>query len=99
MAKNRNKKKRNGVVPMDVTDQIISDIPQAMETSESVPSVAAAGAPNRKMKKGVQMKRSKSARKMKAIAKAISKNEQSREKVLKKDSKKLGTQSAKMLYD
>jgi hypothetical protein len=53
----------------------------------------------RKIKKGVQMKRSQNARKMKAIAKAVSKNEQSEEKIHKAKSKKTRIQSAKSLYD
>ena len=36
---------------------------------------------------------------MKAIAKAISKNEKYAEKTLKHESKKMQTQSAKVLYD
>jgi hypothetical protein len=53
----------------------------------------------RKIKKGVQVKRSKNVRKMKAIAKAISKNEQAEEKVQKAKGKKTRVQSAKSLYD
>ncbi|EEF36590.1 conserved hypothetical protein [Ricinus communis] len=49
--------------------------------------------------KGRPMKRSKNVRKMKAIAKAISKSEKSVEKVMKKDGKTARTQSAKLLYD
>lgn len=45
------------------------------------------------------MKRAKNVRKMKAIAKAISKNEKCVEKTLQHEGKKLKTQSAKMLYD
>ena len=45
------------------------------------------------------MKRSKNVRKMKAIAKAISKNEITAEKGLKKDDKTTRTQSAKKLYE
>lgn len=45
------------------------------------------------------MKRSKNVRKKKAIAKAISKNEQSVEKVLKNENKTARTQSAKLLYE
>lgn len=45
------------------------------------------------------MKRSKNVRKMKAIAKAISKNEKSVEKILKNESKKTRVQSAKTLYE
>ncbi|KAK2984718.1 hypothetical protein RJ640_004543 [Escallonia rubra] len=52
-----------------------------------------------KVKKGVQMKRTKNVRKMKAIAKAISQNEKSVVKVSKNESKTLRTQSAKKLYD
>jgi len=48
----------------------------------------------RKGKKGVQMKRSKNARRMKAIAKAISKNDKYSEKVLKHENKKMRVHSA-----
>lgn len=54
---------------------------------------------NRKIKKGVQIKRTKNMRKMKAVARAISKTEKSEEKVLKAKSKKTRIQSAKSLYD
>lgn len=53
---------------------------------------------NRKTK-GRPMKRSKNVRKMKAIAKAISNNEITVEKGLKKDGKTTRTQSAKKLYE
>ena len=53
----------------------------------------------RNRKKGVTMKRSKNVRKMKAIAKAISQNEKSTEKISKNESKTMRAQSAKMLYD
>ena len=49
----------------------------------------------RKIKKGVQMKRSQNVRKMKAIARAVSKNEQSEEKMQKAKRKKTRIQSAK----
>lgn len=45
------------------------------------------------------MKRTKNVRKMKAIAKAVSRTEKSATKVLKNESKTLRTQSAKKLYD
>jgi hypothetical protein len=45
------------------------------------------------------MKRSKNARKMKKIAKAISANEKSAEKVSKHDNKKSRVLSAKTLYE
>lgn len=53
----------------------------------------------RKIKKGVQIKRTKNVRKMKAVAKAISKNEQAEEKVQKEKGKKARIQSAKSLYN
>jgi len=53
----------------------------------------------RKIKKGVHKKRSQNARKMKAIARAVSKNEKSEEKIQKAKSKKTRIQSAKSLYD
>lgn len=54
---------------------------------------------NSRLKKGVPMKRTKNIRKMKAIAKAISQNEKSVEKISKNESKKLRTKSGKLLYD
>ncbi|MBA0550083.1 hypothetical protein Gohar_016643 [Gossypium harknessii] len=45
------------------------------------------------------MKRSKNVRKMKAVEKAIAKNEKYAEKSSKTESKKSRTQSAKLLYD
>ncbi|KAH7546512.1 hypothetical protein FEM48_Zijuj01G0208600 [Ziziphus jujuba var. spinosa] len=100
MAKNRNKKKRNGVLSMDITEALVSELPQAMDTSESgAHNNPAAGAPAIKVKKGRPMKRSKNARKQKSIEKAIGANEKTVEKVLKNESKKLRTQSAKLLYD
>ncbi|KAH8518532.1 hypothetical protein H0E87_000397 [Populus deltoides] len=85
MAKNRNKKKeKNGAVSMDVAEPTVSDLPQAMDTSESGAQKSAPVTSVRKTK-GRPMKRSKNVRKMKAIAKAISKNEITAEKGLKKD--------------
>ena len=51
------------------------------------------------MKKGKPMKRSKNVRKLKAVAKAIAKNEKYTEKNSKNEGKKSRTQSAKLLYD
>ncbi|MCH95004.1 hypothetical protein A2U01_0015977, partial [Trifolium medium] len=48
---------------------------------------------------GRPMKRSKNVRKMKKIAKAISANEKSAEKVSKHDNKKSRVLSAKTLYE
>lgn len=53
----------------------------------------------REIKKGVQMKRKKNVRKMKAIARAVAKTEKKVTKILKKESKTLRIQSAKKLYD
>ncbi|KAF5949108.1 uncharacterized protein LOC114324050 [Camellia sinensis] len=100
MAKNRNKKKRNDSTAMDIaSDQTVLDLPQAMDTSESAAPKAPLGTSTIKLKRGVQMKRSKNVRKMKAMAKAVSKNEKSLEKILKQESKTSRTQSAKKLYD
>ncbi|QCE09869.1 uncharacterized protein LOC114183803 [Vigna unguiculata] len=100
MAKNRNKKKRNGVVSMDTSDAPVSEQPQAMDTSESGVQNAVSGAINMKMKqKGRPMKRSKNVRKMKAIAKAVSANEKSIEKVSKNENKRSRVKSAKSLYE
>ncbi|KAF4360746.1 hypothetical protein CsatB_014349 [Cannabis sativa] len=98
MAKNRNKKKRDSSA-MEVTEDLVSDVPQAMDTSETGARNVATVAPNMKVKKGRPMKRSKNVRKMKSIAKAISKSEKTVEKVLKHDDKKSRTQSAKLLYE
>ncbi|RVW93062.1 hypothetical protein CK203_031490 [Vitis vinifera] len=194
MAKNRNKKKRSGVAPMDTAEPTLTDVPQSMDTSESVATntthFPASGVPIKRLellkiesvpsppipetqkwelyqlrtvvpmqtwndccraiilsmgierltyvggrprvsksfdnhlldgycgsavsaeshpeiyvnlfhnrKKGVAMKRSKNVRKMKAIAKAISQNEKSTEKISKNESKTMRAQSAKVLYD
>ncbi|GLT74752.1 hypothetical protein SLA2020_465300 [Shorea laevis] len=98
MAKNRNKKKQNDAMSMDISENAVSDLPQAMDTSESGALKSASGAVSRKMK-GRPMKRSKNVRKMKALAKAIAQNEKVVEKVLKNESKSVRTQSAKLLYD
>ncbi|KAL5548018.1 hypothetical protein UlMin_003249 [Ulmus minor] len=99
MAKNRNKKKRNDSAAMDIAEDSVSDLPQAMDTSETGANNQASGAPNIKVKKGRPMKRSKNVRKMKLVAKAISANEKSAQKVVKNDDKKSRTQSAKLLYE
>ncbi|XP_054795080.1 uncharacterized protein LOC129300537 [Prosopis cineraria] len=97
MAKNRNKKKRNDAVSMDISEPSAGEIPQAMETSE--PGAQGSGAPSMKIKKGRPLKRSKNVRKMKAIEKAISASEKTAQKISKNQSKKLRVQSAKVLYD
>ncbi|XWS09927.1 hypothetical protein CRYUN_Cryun39dG0032000 [Craigia yunnanensis] len=99
MAKNRNKKKRNGVASMDVSEGTLPDLPQAMDTSENGVQKPDSAAAKIKMKKGKPMKRSKNVRKMKAVAKAIAKDEKYAEKNSKDESKKSRTQSAKLLYD
>ncbi|KAK4255745.1 hypothetical protein QN277_008703 [Acacia crassicarpa] len=101
MAKNRNKKKRNGAVSMDISEPSVGESPQgaAMDTSEAGAQGPVSGAASMKIKKGKPMKRTKNVRKMKAREKAISASEKIAEKVLKNDSKKLRVQSAKALYD
>ncbi|KAL9272900.1 hypothetical protein AKJ16_DCAP22550 [Drosera capensis] len=102
MAKNRNKKKnKTGKAPMDISvDSItVSQLPQDMDTWESgAAPVQAVGSLMRKVK-GVQMKRSKNARKMKAKAKAISKTEKLFEKACNYEMKKIRVKFAKTLYD
>ncbi|KAE8650169.1 uncharacterized protein LOC101207037 [Cucumis sativus] len=98
MAKNRNKK-RSGAVSMDVTENSVQELPQAMDVSMSSVHKPASGALDLKLKKGRPMKRTKNVRKTKAIAKAISKSEQSMEKILKNHSKTTRIQSAKTLYE
>ncbi|XP_051151811.1 uncharacterized protein LOC127265841 [Andrographis paniculata] len=103
MAKNRNKKKKNGSADMavDVTtdDPCARDEPHAMDTSETVDFGVPSGGSLRKTKKGRPMKRSKNTRKMKAIAKAVSLSEKSEVKLSKSESKAFRTKTAKNLYD
>uniref|UniRef100_A0A0D9X0C1 Uncharacterized protein n=1 Tax=Leersia perrieri TaxID=77586 RepID=A0A0D9X0C1_9ORYZ len=112
MAKNRNKKNKakkggGGIAAMDTSEGAPAastqlGAPEPMDTSEGkqASSVSAAlTSINKKIKKGVQIKRSQNVRKMKAVARAISKNEKSEEKVLKAKSKKSRVQSSKSLYD
>ncbi|XP_052177404.1 uncharacterized protein LOC127791524 [Diospyros lotus] len=102
MAKNRNKnnKKKSCSTAMDIpSDHTVADVPQAMDTSESAAPDLSPGASNRKTRKGVQMKRSKNVRKIKAIAKAVSQNEKILEKILKNENKTSKMNSAKRLYD
>lgn len=86
---------------MDITDTIVSEAPQAMDTSESGAKIkVAGGATILKVKQnGRPMKRSKNVRKMKKIAKAISANEKSAARVSKSENKKSRVQSAKTLYE
>ncbi|XP_047338170.1 uncharacterized protein LOC124941854 [Impatiens glandulifera] len=99
MAKNRNKKNKN-TSSMDCTEgPIISSKPQAMDTSETSAPRPYNPDANRPKIKTVVMKKTKNIRKKKSIAKAISRNEQSKEKVLKNLTKTQRTLSAKKLYD
>ncbi|KAK8706140.1 hypothetical protein V6N13_049715 [Hibiscus sabdariffa] len=100
MAKNRNKKKRNGVASMDVNEESVPELHQvaAMDTSETGVPKPGSATPKLKMK-GRPMKRSKNVRKAKAAEKAIAKNEKYAEKSSKIESKKSRIQSAKVLYD
>ncbi|KAI3457511.1 hypothetical protein Pfo_014174 [Paulownia fortunei] len=103
MAKNRNKKKKNGSGEMAVdvasADHSLRDESLAMDTPETVVSSVSVGGPLRKMNKGRPMKRSKNVRKMKAVAKAISLSEKSVVKISKSESKTSRTKFAKNLYD
>ncbi|KAI3937100.1 hypothetical protein MKX01_015315 [Papaver californicum] len=74
------------------------DIPQAMDTTETTASKAP-GVLNRKIKKGVTLRRSKNLRKMKAVKKAISRGEKEEERIMKNENKTSRTQSAKTLYE
>ncbi|VVB11360.1 unnamed protein product [Arabis nemorensis] len=98
MTKNRNKKKRDDAVSMDVSDtKTVSEAaPQAMDTTETGDAKLAARARNLK---GKPMKRTKNARKMKAVAKAIALNDKSTEKASKNIKKTLRILSAKKLYE
>ncbi|VFQ91833.1 unnamed protein product [Cuscuta campestris] len=101
MAKNRNKKKKNGVAPMDLagnqTEKVFQGVSD-MDTSEAAAPTPSATAIHTKVK-NVQMKRKKNARKKKAIAKAVAKREKSEEKVLKSEVKLKRIRFAKTLYD
>ncbi|KAI3673749.1 hypothetical protein L6452_39879 [Arctium lappa] len=98
MAKNRNKSKKKASAAMEVdAAAIVAPQVTAMDTSETVAS--SRSQISRKLKKGVQMKRTKNVRKLKAIAKAVSQNEKSAAKIVKNEGKTLRTQSAKKLYD
>ncbi|KAG2245356.1 hypothetical protein Bca4012_022980 [Brassica carinata] len=103
MTKSRNKKKRDGAVSMDVseTKSVVSEsAPQAMDTSETGDAKPAPRTRNlTSAKKGKPMKRTKNARKVKAVAKAIAKDEKYEEKASKNVSKKQRTLSAKKLYE
>ncbi|KAL0443488.1 UNVERIFIED_CONTAM: hypothetical protein Slati_2071500 [Sesamum latifolium] len=103
MAKNRNKKKKNGSREMAIDDSVadhsVGDESQAMDTSETIASSGSAGGSLRKTKKGRPMKRSKNVRKMKAVAKAISQGEKSVEKISKSEGKTFRSKFAKNLYD
>ncbi|CAN1154199.1 hypothetical protein LINPERPRIM_LOCUS41005 [Linum perenne] len=99
MAKNKNKKMRASSTSMDVSEPTVSEFSQAaMDTSEPGASRPASISLHR-MQKGRPMKRSKNVRKKKALAKAVSKTEQSVEKVVKFENKKQRTLSAKQLYE
>ncbi|XP_043711363.1 uncharacterized protein LOC122660210 [Telopea speciosissima] len=97
MAKNRNKKKKNSAA-MDFSMDTAS-IPQAMDTSETRAPSSVLGVLDRKIRKGLPTRRSKSLRKKKAIEKATSQMEKLEEKALKNESKTLRTKSAKKLYE
>ncbi|RWR90792.1 hypothetical protein CKAN_01990900 [Cinnamomum micranthum f. kanehirae] len=115
MAKKRNKKKRDGAISMELSADTNSGghdfnflkdfylfpviVYAAMDTSEVTVSKPVLGVGNRKIKKAAAMKRSKNLRKMKGIEKAISKSEQSEEKISKCKIKVQRIQSAKSLYD
>ncbi|RWR90780.1 hypothetical protein CKAN_01989500 [Cinnamomum micranthum f. kanehirae] len=95
--KKKSNKKKDGAVSMELSTD--TNLPQAMETTEATVSKPVLGVVNRKIKKEAAMKRSKNLRKMKAIEKAISKSEQSEEKISKSKIKVQRIQSAKSLYD
>ncbi|XP_024977386.1 uncharacterized protein LOC112514965 isoform X1 [Cynara cardunculus var. scolymus] len=97
MAKNRNKSKKKASTSMNIDEAaIVAPQVTAMDTSEVV---ASSRSQISRKPKGVQMKRTKNVRRLKAIAKAVSQNEKSAAKVVKNESKTLRTQSAKKLYD
>ncbi|KAM0892236.1 hypothetical protein ACQ4PT_025877 [Festuca glaucescens] len=107
-SKKKNKAKNGGrAAAMDTSEgapatSTAAEASEPMDTSEGKQQSSASTALssiNRKIKKGAQTKRTKNMRKMKAVARAISKTEMSEEKVLKDKSKKSRIQSAKSLYD
>ncbi|KAL0336566.1 UNVERIFIED_CONTAM: hypothetical protein Sradi_4868500 [Sesamum radiatum] len=103
MAKNRNKKKKNGsremATDVSVADHSTRDESQVMHTFETIASSGFAGGSIRKTKKGRPMKRSKNVRKMKAVAKAISRSEKLMDKNSKSEGKMLKSKFSKNLYD
>ncbi|EYU19160.1 hypothetical protein ABFS82_13G177600 [Erythranthe guttata] len=99
MAKNRQKKKKNGSAETAMDIAPADNSSQAMDTSENLGSSVSVGVSLRKTKKGRPMKRSKNVRKLKAVAKAICQTEKSVEKVSKGECKIVRTKSAKNLYD
>ncbi|XP_072986339.1 uncharacterized protein [Typha latifolia] len=98
MAKNRNKKRNNGAVSMDISEGVSVDSPQPMEILEDKSTNSALNHVNRKIKKA-PAKRSKNIRKQKAVARAISISEKSEVKISKSKNKIVRVQSAKSLYD
>ncbi|CAH8318163.1 unnamed protein product [Eruca vesicaria subsp. sativa] len=102
MTKSRNKKNRDDAVSMDVseTKSVSESAPQAMDTSETGDAKLAARTRSlTSAKKGKQMKRTKNARKKKAMAKAIALDEKYEAKASKDVTKKQRTLSAKKLYE
>ncbi|KAJ3670271.1 hypothetical protein LUZ60_010595 [Juncus effusus] len=100
MAKKKNKNK--GATPMDFSSPgfvTSPDAPQPMDTSEGKSTNLGLSSINRKITKGVQVRRAKNVRKMKAVAHAISRSEKTEEKITKNKSKQIRVQSAKTLYD
>ncbi|XP_074565828.1 uncharacterized protein LOC141822287 [Curcuma longa] len=106
MAKNRSKRGKNkndlnkgGAMSIDVSTDAVPDAPQPMDMSEGKNSNSFLGAIDRKIKKAGRVTRSKNLRKLKRVAKAITKNEKGEEKQLKMKSKTQRVQSAKTLYE
>ncbi|KAL1203061.1 hypothetical protein V5N11_015307 [Cardamine amara subsp. amara] len=103
MVKNKNKKKRDhDTVSMDVSEpKTVSEAaPEAMDTTETGDAKLAARARKvTSLKKGIPMKRTKNARKKKAVAKAIALDEKYEEKASKNITKTLRILSAKKLYE
>ncbi|KAF3775892.1 hypothetical protein EJ110_NYTH49534 [Nymphaea thermarum] len=99
MAKNRNKKKKDGAAPMEVASETHEDYMKVDGNSGVSCSKPFLGVVNRKLKKTAPTRRSKAVRKTKALEKAISKNEKTEERISKHKNKISRIRSAKTLYE
>ncbi|CAN6453399.1 unnamed protein product [Victoria cruziana] len=99
MAKNRNKKKKDGAAPMEIASETREDYMKVDGNSEASFPKPALGVVSRKLKKTAPTRRAKGVRKLKALEKAISKSEKMEEKISKHKNKISRIRSAKTLYE